>query len=521
MTEIKQLTRPVSKIDLWIAVLVWLIAFSLYVRTLAPSLLWDDSAEFQTLSYTLGMTHSTGYMTYILIGKLFTLIPVGNIAYRVNLMSAFFGALAVAQIFLIVRVLGSQRTAALTASLLLGLTEGFWRRAVIAELYAPAASMIASIWLFILLWNRSGKWGYLFAAGMLGGLSVGIHSTIVMTAASVLIYMAISARTKSAWLGAAAGALLGLALTTTAFLFVDANDPPSSIYNTVYRPSLSVYGLTASDFDTPFERLFAIFPASHFWTNYFTATPEIMRARLAEYVLFFPWWEAGLIVAGMAAVFFHSRWYDGLYPVVAFPLIWGLGVTVAFSSYQDFYAVSMVFVSVWLGLGAGTLLDGLDALVKWKPARNRMMRTVILSAASLTLILLPIWNARMDVRLAIEKGYTSFILRDHLYPILAPDSAIRNARIILKHVETNAILFSTWDKLYSFVYTAEIAMGRTDVNFHEADPTDSRHLSESILAYINANIDTRPIYFTVLLDELNELYLVEQIEDSLYRIRRQ
>ncbi len=94
------------------------------------------------------MTHPSGYMTQIMFGKLFTYIPVGNIAYRVNLMSAFFGALAVAETYLIVRLLGGWRSAALSASILLTLTEGFWWRALLAESYAPAAGCLP----------RSGCW---------------------------------------------------------------------------------------------------------------------------------------------------------------------------------------------------------------------------------------------------------------------------------------------------------------------------------------------------------------------------
>ena len=157
------------------------------------------------------MTHPSGYMTHILIGKLFTFIPIGNIAWRVNLMSAFFGALAVAQVYLIGRLLNGRRAAALASSALLALTQGFWWRALIAESYATAAGFIASIWLLILLWERTRKWGYLLAAGWLGGLSLGIHSTIVMTAVSVLIIMVTSARTRSAWIAASLGALLGAA----------------------------------------------------------------------------------------------------------------------------------------------------------------------------------------------------------------------------------------------------------------------------------------------------------------------
>ena len=63
---------PLLWTDILFAVLVGVGALALYIRTLAPSLLWGDSAEFQTLSYTLGMTHPSGYMTQIMLGKLFT-----------------------------------------------------------------------------------------------------------------------------------------------------------------------------------------------------------------------------------------------------------------------------------------------------------------------------------------------------------------------------------------------------------------------------------------------------------------
>ena len=64
-----------SRTDILIAILVGSAALALYIRTLAPSLLWGDSAEFQTLSYTLGMTHPSGYMTQIMFGKVVHLYP--------------------------------------------------------------------------------------------------------------------------------------------------------------------------------------------------------------------------------------------------------------------------------------------------------------------------------------------------------------------------------------------------------------------------------------------------------------
>ncbi|MBI5934499.1 MAG: DUF2723 domain-containing protein [Chloroflexi bacterium] len=512
-------SKPISRDDLLVAALIWLSAFALYVRTLAPSLLWGDSAEFQVLSYTLGMTHPSGYTTQIILGKFFTLIPLGNIAWRVNLMSAFFGAFAAAQVYLIVRMFNRWRVAAVAASALLALSEGFWWRALVAESYATAASMIASVWLLTLLWNRSGKWQYLFLAGLLGGLSVGIHSTVVMTAASVLVIMTLAARKRADWLGASAGALIGLALTLATFLYVDAHDPPSSIYNTVYRPSLSALGLTETQFDTPFERLFAIFPANHFWDYYFSAPPEVIRARLVEYAGIYPLWAAAFIVVGIVALFRRPTWHDGLYPLVSFLLIWGLGVTVAFSIYREFYVPAAIFIAGWLGAGIGIILDGLDSLLQREHVTRRVARPIILAASFLTFILLPFSDAYANLQLAVTKGYTDFIRRDHIYPIFAPDKAINDARKLLERVEPNAIIFTDWDNLYSAIYTAQLVMDRDDITLHEAFIGEQPRFADSAIAYINANINERPIYFTLWLDNLEEHFTVEVIDEGLYRIR--
>jgi len=504
-----------STTDLLLTFLAGIAALALYVRTLAPSLLWGDSAEFQTLSYTLGMTHPSGYMTQIMFGKLFTYLPVGNIAYRVNLLSAFFGALAVAETYLIVRLLGGLRVAALSASVLLALTEGFWWRALLAESYAPAAGMLATIWLLVLLWRNTGKWGFLFLAGMAGGLSLGIHSTVVMTAFSVLIIMALTARRREEWFAAAGGAILGAAITFGFFLFLDHNNPPSSIYNTVYRTNLSAFGLQPQEFDTPLKRFFAIFPANHFWSYYFSASLEEMVRRLREYVSYGPWWAIILVGIG-AVILLKKRPLEGLYPLLAFLLIWGFAITVSFSVYREFYVPVTVITSVWFGIGASNLLGLSKRLFVQNPALNRTLSYTLM----LLLVVLPIWHARRDLAPAIRSGYPLFVRRDHIYPVFAPDKAIHDARKVIDRVEENAIVFAPWDKLYSYIYTAQIEKGQMDIAFHEAWSSEKQELADSTIAYIDQYLDTRPIYFTIEMPELTDLYRVEEIDDTLYRIYR-
>jgi hypothetical protein len=509
------LISPLTWIDMLLAGFIGVGVLLLYIRTLAPSLLWGDSAEFQTLSYTLGMTHPSGYMTHIMIGKLFTYIPMGNIAYRVNLMSAFFGATAVAQVYIIIRMLGGIPAAGVSAALMLGFIPLFWRNTLVAESYAPAAGMIATIWLLFLCWRKTQKWQYLFAAGLLGGLSVGVHSTVVMTAASVLVSMLITARNRVAWTGAAAGALLGLTITFLFFLFLDQHNPPSSIYNTTYLPAHSAAGQLTSDFDTPLKRFFKIFPAGHFWSYYFTAGVMETNKRVAEYISFHPVWALALILMGVFTLF-KSNWRDALYPLIAFLIIWSFASTVAFSIYQEFYTPIAVFVFVWYGMGASKIFETVNHFFYHRQVAVKGAQ-ILMSAV---LIALPIWQFRADLSTGIQYGYTTFVRRDHLYPVFAPDKAVRDALKIVDNIEDNAIVFTDWDKLYSYVYTAHIEEGRTGIAFHLALLDEDVELSESTLAYIDDHIDTRPVYFAVFLPELTEYFQVKQINQDLYRVYR-
>jgi len=512
----KENAPPLSRTEILIALIIGILALALYIRTLAPSLLWGDSAEFQTLSYTLGMTHPTGYVTQIVFGKIFTLIPINNIAWRVNLMSAFFGALAVADTFLIVLLLIRQHIPALAAALLLALTPGFWWYAIIAESKAPAAGMFASVWLFFLLWRKTEKSIFLFIAGLIGAVSLGIHSTVVMSAASVLIVMAAAARNREEWLNAAAGALLGAALFLAFFFFLDHHDPPSSIYNVGFRPNLSAVGLSVADFDSPFKRFLFIFPAGHFWSFYFTASAQEIHRRLVEYVALFPIWGIVLTILGAGILFLNGNWREGIYPLISFLLIWGFGVTVSFSVYQEYYVPAIVITSVWFGVGAGMILSVAGKLMKQNQMSAGLMRIAIMCG----LLILPTWNARDNLSLAVREGYTIFVRQNHIYPIFRPNKAIQDADKIIRRIEPNGIVLSDWDKVYSLVYTAQIEDKRRDITFHEAWITDDQVFSKSMLTYINANIDKRPIYLTVDMPGMYDLYNVTKLDDGFFQLTR-
>ena len=140
-------------IDRAIPVSLFALTFVVYLSTLSPTLGEADSFEFQVVSYTLGIAHPTGYPLYILLGKLFTLLPISNVAYRVNLISPLFASLAVVCLYLCLVHLTRHRAISLLAALTFAFSRTFWSQAVIAEVYALNAFFVA-LMLYLVLKSR-------------------------------------------------------------------------------------------------------------------------------------------------------------------------------------------------------------------------------------------------------------------------------------------------------------------------------------------------------------------------------
>jgi hypothetical protein len=91
--------------SVWITPIVISIgSFALYLRTMAPSVFWGDSAAFAAANFTLGLPHSPSFPLYTLLGRLFSLVPGVAPAFLSNLMSVLFATLSVTFFYLIARL---------------------------------------------------------------------------------------------------------------------------------------------------------------------------------------------------------------------------------------------------------------------------------------------------------------------------------------------------------------------------------------------------------------------------------
>ena len=80
-------------IDWLVAAGLMIAALILYIFTLAPTVLTADGGEFQFVPWLPGIAHPTGYPLYMLLGWAWShLLPMGNVAWRMNLFSSVVAA---------------------------------------------------------------------------------------------------------------------------------------------------------------------------------------------------------------------------------------------------------------------------------------------------------------------------------------------------------------------------------------------------------------------------------------------
>jgi len=163
----------------------------LYVNTLAPSATWAnsgaDSGDLIAAATILGVPHPTGYPTYILLARLFQLLPVGALAYRVNLLSAVAMASAAGLICHLVQRSYNGTTrwgwiGGAVASLAFAFAPLVWSQSVVAEVYALHTLFVVVLLCLVPtrgeLERNDFTPRHFWLCGLVFGLGLGNHITL-------------------------------------------------------------------------------------------------------------------------------------------------------------------------------------------------------------------------------------------------------------------------------------------------------------------------------------------------------
>ena len=518
--------RGPDRVDYLLALAAGICALAAYVRTLAPDVLYGDSAEFQTLPYTLGMPHSTGYPVYLLLARLLGFLPLGTPAWRVNLLSAVGAAVTVGGVYLLARHLRAGRAGALLGSIVLGLSYAFWAQAVIAEVYTPALAFLTVITLLLWRWQDAplpNRWALCYAA-LLGGLGLGVHAFVglVAPAAVGLVVWTLWSRCQGwpeRWRCLRVG-LVGLALGVgacfLAFLLLDLNNPPTSFYQVALIPSRSAWNLRITDLDSPFERLWltilgrqwqdAMFPGgvSLQWEGLKDYGGRLLTQQFSPLALFCA--LVGLVVALRAAPALGGFVVAALLTMLFFIL-----------NYEPpdkpiFFLPTYVLVAVTAGNGAGFVLGrvyrGLVARAGW--GRLLYLAVVVLLGG---LMARPFGPSRWH---ALRAGAATFVQEHYPYPLADLSEPRRVASERLAQLPNGAVLIADWRALYTTYYLAHVERERTDVRLMEAAPHGSGGLlADSLVQELESLLQSGyPVYADRVYGNLREHFRLRPVPGS-------
>lgn len=175
------------------------IPFALYMATLAPSVTFFDSGEFMTATASLGSAHSPGYPLFLMYAKPFTFIPLGNIAFRVNVATAFSSSLACLGVYILTTYLLKKEVlhenerfnnlavkfAGLAAALSFSVTPRLWLQSNHDKPYPLLAFISAVIFYQLLRWSEQCREGrespsYIYVCTFLAGLAMAVHQTVIL-----------------------------------------------------------------------------------------------------------------------------------------------------------------------------------------------------------------------------------------------------------------------------------------------------------------------------------------------------
>jgi len=186
------------KMDIFL-VLSFVLPFALYMLTLAPSVTFFDSGEFLTATASLGSAHSPGYPLFLMYAKPFTWLPLGNIAFRINVATAVSSSLACLMVYILTTQLLKKESllldqrfnlvavkcAGLAAAISFGVTPRLWLQSNHDKPYPLLSFIVAIIFYLLLQWQEQYREGnerpsYIYVCTFLSGLTMGVHQTIVL-----------------------------------------------------------------------------------------------------------------------------------------------------------------------------------------------------------------------------------------------------------------------------------------------------------------------------------------------------
>jgi hypothetical protein len=428
---------------------VGLLAFAVYLLTLSRGVLGGDAGELQFVPPILGLTHPTGYPLEVLLHFAWSFVPIGSIAYRLNLLDALLATGAVVTVVALTRAAGAGAAASAVAGLSLAFGELWWSQAVRGDKYTLNGLFLALVLLLFVRWRAAPGPGRLAMLALVFGLSLAHHRSMLLVAPALGTGLALSGWRPGSW----RAALTPIALAAL----------PLLLY--AYVPWAGARGLPPGSWPVDSPAAFAEFLLDRGYTSQIRPDAAF-GGRLVEEawvaVRSFGPLGVALGLVGLGASFLRDRRLALVLLLAWIPqAILGASYLLE-STYQlprhwVFFLPGFVIFSVWLGLG-------LEASLGWIRRRTPTPRAWTVAAVVIGLLAVQAgsaWSRGAIVLVRSEAGAET--LDAWRQDLQRSPLAERFGRLAFASAAPNATIVSDWEQATVLWYLQRVEAARPDL----------------------------------------------------------
>ncbi len=466
-----------------VPVVLGLAAFVLYLATLAPGLMWGDSARFceRSIAYLPGAEPGEHHLRNW-FGRVANELPWGSIPWRQNLVSAVFGALAVAWLARVALLVTRSPWGAAVAAAALAVSHTHWHLSAFCESYSLLEFLILVAVEMLLRWQETGDARWAIRASFVCGLAAADHLFTFVLGPVLALFLVVG----RPWPASPLRALRWVPLLAAAFVLG-------------YLPALvgavRVHFETGSPWEDVFKNLLDLRGVKYFAASFGQALRFCGRAAM------FLGYQFPLVGGILGLIGLVASLREGLRRM-ALPLLLFLATVVWAGLYQQQRNVYLLLIAwamfaLWIARGA-------EALRSWLKGRVEGPLAAVMAGVLLVTIvvppvlyaLTPALTQRFGITLAGAETLRSMQARPATW-ILLPwkhreDSAERYARRAYEVATPGAVIVYDFTPGTVLGYARNVNGARPDVQLIPIERIQGE--KGDIVEWLGKNLDRRDVY---------------------------